>query len=136
MLLTLWVNERYLIDTVIFNPKSQIKIRNQYVDKPATIVARILLLNIPTITAIIDAKILGLSSKRNDPELSKKIAGNIIAGKIADGTYDKTSLILSLNISFLRRAIIENLVRKVINPQYIIKAQSLIFLKSELVSLP
>ena len=136
MLLTLWVNERYLIDTVIFNPKSQIKIRNQYVDKPATIVARILLLNIPTITAIIDAKILGLSSKRNDPELSKKIAGNIIAGKIADGTYDKTSLILSLNISFLRRAIIENLVKKVINPQYIIKAQSLIFLKSELVSLP
>ena len=86
MLLTQWVNERNLIDTEIVNPKSQIKIRNQYVDKPATIVARILLLNIPTITAIIDAKILGLSSKRNDPELSKKIAGNITAGKIAEGT--------------------------------------------------
>ncbi len=33
------------------------------------------------------------------------------AGKIAEGTYDKTSLILSLNISFLINAIIENLVR-------------------------
>ena len=86
MLQTLWVNEICLIDTKIVNPKSQIKIRNQYVDNPATIVAKILLLNMPTITAIIDAKILGLSSNRNDPVLSKKIAGNIIAGKIAEGT--------------------------------------------------
>ena len=117
MLLTLWVNERYLIDTEIVNPKSQIKIRNQYVDKPATIVAKMLLLKIPTNIAIIAAKILGLSSSCIVPKLSKKIAGNIIAGKIAEGTYDKISLILSLNISFFRSAIIENLVKKVINPQ-------------------
>ena len=76
-----------------------------------------LLLKIPTQVAIIAAKILGLSVNSNEPELSRKIAGNIIAGKIDEGTYDKTSLILSLNISFLRRAIIENLVKKVINPQ-------------------
>ena len=45
-------------------------------------------------------------------------AGNQpLAGKIAVGTYDKTSLILSLNISFLSMAIIENLVKKVIKPQ-------------------
>tara|TARA_B100001057_G_scaffold227724_1_gene228044 strand:- start:763 stop:969 length:207 start_codon:yes stop_codon:yes gene_type:complete len=67
--------------------------------------------------AIIAAKILGLSSNCIEPVLSKKIAGNIIAGKIAEGTYDKTSLILLLNISFFRSAIIENLVKKVINPQ-------------------
>ena len=67
--------------------------------------------------AIIAAKILGLLSICIDPALSKKIAGNIIAGKIADGTYDKTSLIRSLNISFFSNAIIENLVKKVINPQ-------------------
>ena len=67
--------------------------------------------------AIIVAKILGLSSNCIEPALSRNIAGNIIAGKIADGTYDKTSLILSLNISFLRMAIIENLVKKVISPQ-------------------
>tara|TARA_S200000501_G_scaffold245214_1_gene229657 strand:+ start:506 stop:712 length:207 start_codon:yes stop_codon:yes gene_type:complete len=67
--------------------------------------------------AIIEAKILGLSSNCMEPMSSKKIAGNIIAGKIAEGTYDKTSLILLLNISFFRSAIIENLVKKVINPQ-------------------
>ena len=98
----------------------------QYEAKPAKIVAKMLLLKIPTNIAIIAAKILGLSSISMEPMLSKKIAGNIIAGKIAEGTYDKTSLILSLNISFLSNAIIENLVKKVINPQYIIKAQSLI----------
>ena len=76
-----------------------------------------LLLKIPTQVAIVAAKILGFSVKSNEPELSKKIAGNIIAGKIAEGTYDKTSLILSLNISFFKSAIIENLVKKVINPQ-------------------
>ena len=93
------------------------KIKNQYTAKPVIIVAKILLLNIPTITAIIEAKILGLFSKCTNPELSKKIAGKMIAGKIADGTKDKISLILSLNISFLSKAIIENLVKKVINPQ-------------------
>ena len=62
------------------------KIKNQYTAKPATIVAIIFLLKIPTITAIIEAKILGLFSNCKNPELSKKIAGNIIAGKIADGT--------------------------------------------------
>tara|TARA_B100000900_G_scaffold414298_1_gene440576 strand:+ start:290 stop:532 length:243 start_codon:yes stop_codon:yes gene_type:complete len=80
-------------------------------------VANILLLIIPTMTAIIEAKIFGLSSNCNDPELFRKIAGKIIAGKIADGTNDKISLILSLNISFLSKAIIENLVKKVIKPQ-------------------
>ena len=65
-----------------------------------------------------------------EPMLSKKIAGNIIAGKIAEGTYDKTSLILLLNISFFRSAIIENLVKKVINPQYKIKTQLFIFFKN------
>ena len=93
------------------------KIKNQYAVNPEIIVAKILLLNIPKITAIIDAKILGLFSKWNDPELSKNIAGNIIAGKIAAGTYDKISLILLLNISFLSNAIIENLVKKVTKPQ-------------------
>ena len=38
-------------------------------------------------------------------------AGKIIAGNIADGTNDNISLILSLNISFLIKAIMENLVR-------------------------
>ena len=37
-------------------------------------------------SAIFPAIILGLSSIINDPELSKKIAGNIIAGNIAEGT--------------------------------------------------
>ena len=74
----------------------------QYEAKPAKIVAKMLLLKIPTNIAIIAAKILGLSSSCIVPKLSKKIAGNIIAGKIAEGTYDKISLILSLNISFFK----------------------------------
>ena len=45
-----------------------------------------LLVKMPTQVAIIAAKILGLSVNSNEPELSKKIAGNIIAGKIAYGT--------------------------------------------------
>jgi hypothetical protein len=49
--------------------------------------------------------------------LSKNIAGKIIAGKIADGTNDKTSLILSVNISFLSIAIIRYLEKKVTKPQ-------------------
>ena len=63
------------------------------------------------------ANIFGLSSNSRLPALFKKIAGKIIAGNIADGTYDKTSLILSVNISFLSKAIIENLEKKVIKPQ-------------------
>tara|TARA_B100001559_G_C16020174_1_gene403170 strand:+ start:66 stop:344 length:279 start_codon:yes stop_codon:yes gene_type:complete len=89
----------------------------QYDAKPAKIVVKMLLLKIPTNIAIIAAKILGLSSSCIVPKLSKKIAGNMIAGKIAEGTNDKISLILSLNISFLRSAIMENLVKKVISPQ-------------------
>ena len=54
--------------------------------KPDIIVASMLLLKIPTIVAIIAAKILGLLSNCIVPALSKKIAGNIIAGKIAEGT--------------------------------------------------
>ena len=87
------------------------KIIAQYEAKPENIVAKIFLLKIPTEVAIIAAKILGLSVNSNEPVLSRKTAGNIMAGKIADGTYDKTSLILSLNISFFKTAIIENLVR-------------------------
>ena len=87
------------------------KIMAQYEAKPENIVAKIFLLKIPTEVAIIAAKILGLSVNSNEPVLSRKTAGNIMAGKIADGTYDKTSLILSLNISFFKTAIIENLVR-------------------------
>ena len=78
---------------------------------------------------MIAAKIFGLFSICNSPELSRKIAGNMIAGKIAEGTNDKTSLILSLNISFFNNAIIENLVKKVIKPQLIIKIQLFIFFK-------
>ena len=44
------------------------------------------LVKIPTIVAINAAKILGLSPICIDPALSKKMAGNIIAGKIAEGT--------------------------------------------------
>ena len=87
------------------------KIIAQYEAKPENIVAKIFLLKIPTTIAIIAAKILGLLVNSNEPALSRKTAGNIMAGKIADGTYDKTSLILSLNISFFKTAIIENLVR-------------------------
>ena len=71
----------------------------------------------PIIVAIIAAIIFGLLSKSKLPELSNKTAGNIIAGKIAEGTKDSTSLTLSLNISFFNNAIIENLVKKVIKPQ-------------------
>ena len=47
----------------------------------------ILIENNPKImAAIIAAKNLGFSSRWINPVLSKKIAGNIIAGKIADGT--------------------------------------------------
>ena len=76
--------------------------------------------------AIIAANIFGLSSISINPMSLMKIAGKIIAGNIADGTNDNISLILSLNISFLIKAIIENLVRYVINPQYRINAQLLI----------
>ena len=44
------------------------------------------LLITPISVAIIAAIIFGLFSKWKSPELSRKIAGNIIAGKIADGT--------------------------------------------------
>ncbi len=46
----------------------------------------ILLEKIPINVAINAARIFGLSSINNDPELSKKIAGKIIAGNIAVGT--------------------------------------------------
>jgi len=45
-----------------------------------------LLEKIPTVVAIIAAIIFGLFSIRNDPELSRNIAGNIIAGNMAEGT--------------------------------------------------
>ena len=49
-------------------------------------VAIILLLKYPIIIAIIAANILGLLSISIDPVASRNIGGNIIAGKIADGT--------------------------------------------------
>ena len=61
-------------------------IMNQYAANPENIVAIMLLEKIPTAVAIIAAIIFGLSSIINDPVLSKKIAGNIIAGNIAEGT--------------------------------------------------
>jgi hypothetical protein len=70
-----------------------------------------LLVNIPIIMAIIAAITLGFPSISNSPVSLIKIAGKIIAGNIAEGTNDNISLILSLNISFLINAIIENLVR-------------------------
>jgi hypothetical protein len=69
------------------------------------------LLKQPTSIANIAANILGLFSKSKEPELSKNIGGKIIAGKIADGTNDKTFLTLSLKISSLSKNIIENLVK-------------------------
>ena len=70
-----------------------------------------LLLKYPTIIANIAAKILGLLSRSKDPVLSKNIGGKIIAGKMADGTYDRIFFALTFNISFLSKKIIENLVR-------------------------
>ena len=61
--------------------------------------------------AIIAANIFGLLSISINPISLIKIAGKIIAGNIADGTNDNISLILSLNISFLIKAIMENLVK-------------------------
>jgi len=74
-------------------------------------VAIILLLKYPTIIANKAAKILGLLSKSKVPVLSKNIGGKIIAGKMADGTYDKTFFALSFNMSSFSKKIIENLVR-------------------------
>jgi|TARA_B110000444_G_scaffold121748_1_gene114605 hypothetical protein len=71
----------------------------------------IFLLKKPTIIANIAAIILGLFSKSKEPELSKKIGGKIIAGKIAAGTYDNIFFVLLLKISFLSKKTIENLVR-------------------------
>tara|TARA_B100000927_G_C16069521_1_gene310530 strand:+ start:29 stop:214 length:186 start_codon:yes stop_codon:yes gene_type:complete len=59
---------------------------NQYEIRPAKIVASIFLVIMPITTAIKPAKIFGLSFKSRDPVSSNKIAGNIIAGKIAEGT--------------------------------------------------
>tara|TARA_S200000501_G_C20821320_1_gene742945 strand:+ start:103 stop:384 length:282 start_codon:yes stop_codon:yes gene_type:complete len=86
-------------------------IKNQYEAKPENIVAIILLEKIPITIAIIAANIFGLSSISNKPLSFMKIAGKMIAGNMAEGTKDNTSLILSLNISFLIKAIIVNLVR-------------------------
>ena len=46
------------------------------------------------------AYILGLLSKSKLPVSSKKIGGNIIAGKIAAGTKLRIFFVLSLKISF------------------------------------
>ena len=70
-----------------------------------------LLLKYPAIIANIAAKILGLLSKSKEPVLSKNIGGKIIAGKMADGTYDKIFFALLFNMSSLSKKIIENLVR-------------------------
>jgi len=54
---------------------------------------------------------LGLFSISNEPVLSKNIGGKIIAGKIADGTYERIFFVLSFNMSFVSKKIIENLVK-------------------------
>ena len=94
---------------------------------PANIVAIIFLLRYPAAIANIAANILGLFSKLREPVLSKNIGGKIIAGKIAAGTKDKIFFVFSLKTSFLSKKIIENLVKKVITPQYIISDQCIIF---------
>jgi len=90
-------------------------------------VAIIFLVKYPTVIANIAAKILGLLSISKEPVLSKNIGGKIIAGKIAAGTKDKIFFVFSLKTSFLSKKIIENLVKKVITPQYIISDQCIIF---------
>ena len=65
---------------------------NQYETKPEIIVAIIFLLKTPIIIATIDAYIFGLFSKSKFPVSLKNIAGNIIAGNIAEGTYAKICL--------------------------------------------
>ena len=65
---------------------------NQYETNPEIIVAIIFLLKTPIITATIDAYILGLFSKSKLPVSLKNIAGKIIAGNIAEGTYAKICL--------------------------------------------
>ena len=65
---------------------------NQYETKPEIIVAIIFLLKTPIITATIDAYIFGLFSKSKLPVSFKNIAGKIIAGNIAEGTYAKICL--------------------------------------------
>ncbi len=57
---------------------------------------RIFLLKIATIKAIIEDSILGLFSKSKFPSLSRKIPGNIIAGKTADGTKVNNCFIFGL----------------------------------------
>tara|TARA_B110000881_G_C18376852_1_gene413990 strand:+ start:107 stop:280 length:174 start_codon:yes stop_codon:yes gene_type:complete len=52
-------------------------------------VAMIFLVKYPTNIEKIAAKILGLFSRSKKPFVSKNIGGKIIAGKIAEGTYDK-----------------------------------------------
>ena len=80
----------------------------------------------PTHLLIIPKKVIPKLSDATAED--QKVLGHLmlIAGKIADGTYERISLILSLNISFFKKAIIKNLVRKVIKPQKIIKYQLLI----------
>ena len=63
------------------------------------------------------ANIFGFPFKSKVPKSSKNISGNIIAGKIAEGTYDSIIFVFLLNVSFLINAIIQNLVKKVIIPQ-------------------
>jgi hypothetical protein len=46
-----------------------------------------------------------------EPALSKNIGGKIIAGKIAEGTNERTFFVFSFNMSFFNKKIIENLVK-------------------------
>ena len=63
------------------------------------------------IIATIAAIILGLFSISNEPVLSKNIGGKIMAGKIADGTYERIFFVLLFNMSCFNKKIIENLVK-------------------------
>ena len=58
------------------------KIKNQYTAKPATIVAIIFLLKIPTITAIIEAKILEKSELLNKKIRDSNLPEDIRIGAI------------------------------------------------------
>ena len=73
--------------------------------------AIILRLKKPIIIANRAANIFGLLSISKEPALSRNIGGKIIAGKIAEGTYESIFFVLSFNMSSFNKKIVENLVK-------------------------
>ena len=77
--------------------------------------------------AIIAPNILGSFNSINAPYSFKKIDGNIIAGKTAEGTQANTDLILSFNMSLFTKAIMVILVKQVKVPAIKIDNQVIFF---------